>query len=268
MKLLESLKQNPKKYFKKISTFVIVILALYLAASAYLFTQASTVIYSYHYSKFVDYKTPTTHNTVTNKDGDKIDLLSTTKPGSTKYFLYLHGTWGRLNYIVDGLSQYGNVLSVAYPGYSESTGTSSTDKLNESAELGLKYLTDKGVSLKDITVFGHSLGGSPALYLAKNENINKIIIINTFYSMKKMCEIQYSALCIFGGSIHPSFEYARVAKAPIVHFHSPTDEFIPFKQGVDLEAEIASNSHQMHQIKGTHGEFSVEEVMEKAGFIK
>jgi dienelactone hydrolase len=255
--------------FKKIAISLIVLVVLWFSASFYLLTQAQQVIYDEEYSKYLDFSNSYQKATVKNSSNENLDLLIGEKSETKNYFLYLHGTWGRLPYIVDGLTEYGSVYSIAYPGFSDSQGSSSTDKVNESAELALKYMNDKGIKNEQITVLGHSLGGSPALYLsAKHENLNKVVIINTFYSMKAMCEKQYSILCIFAGGVHPSIDYAKQAKAPIVHLHSPTDEFIPFKQGCELEQNIASKNHSFHQIKGTHGEFNVDEVMKKSELNK
>jgi predicted esterase len=254
---------------KKIIIGLITIIIVWLSTSAYLFTQAQQVIYDEEYSKNLDFTAPYQKTFIKNSANEDIDLLIAQKPNSRNYFLYLHGTWGRLPYIVDGLYEYGDVYSVAYPGFSDSQGISDTNKVNESAVLALKYMNEKGIKNEQITIIGHSLGGSPALYLSsKYENLNKVVIINTFYSMKAMCEKQYSVLCIFASSIHPSAEYAKESKAPIVHLHSPNDEFIPFKQGFELEKSIKSQNHTFHQIKGTHGEFSVDEVMKKSNITK
>jgi dienelactone hydrolase len=258
-----------KPNLKKIIISIIALIVLWLVASFYLLTQAQQVIYDEEFSKYLDYSNSYQKVTIKNSANENLDLLVGEKPNAKNTFLYLHGTWGRLPYIVDGLSEYGSVYSIAYPGFSDSQGTSSTDKVNESAELALKYMNDKGIKNEQITVVGHSLGGSPALYLStKHENLNKVVIVNTFYSMKAMCEKQYSILCVFAGGVHPSIDYAKQAKAPIVHLHSPTDEFIPFKQGFELEQNLASKTHSFHQIKGTHGEFNLDEAMKKAGVSK
>jgi predicted alpha/beta-fold hydrolase len=255
--------------FKKNTVSLFILVTAWLLASACLFTQAQQVIYDEEYSKNLDYSIEYQKVVIKNSSNENLDLIIAEKANSKNYFLYLHGTWGRLPYIVDGLHEYGNLYSVAYPGFSDSQGVSNTDKVNEAAEISLKYMNEKGIKNEQITIVGHSLGGSPALYLAsKHENLGKVVIINTFYSMKAMCEKQYAILCVFASSIHPSIDYAKQAKSRIVHFHSPTDEFIPFKQGYELEQNITSPSHTFRQIKGTHGEFNVDEVMKKSGITK
>jgi len=246
----------------KIAIIILLSLSfLWVTASYYLYTQAVKIVYEPQYSKDLVYKVETTTEFTNNSAGEKLDLLFTKKADSDKYFLYLSGNVGRLPYIVEGLSEYQNLLSVAYPGYSLSQGAPNTDKVNEAAEIALKYLNDKGITNDKITVFGHSLGGSPSLYLAsKHADLNKVIIVNTFYSMQKMCEIEYSILCVFASSIHPSNTYAKQAKAPIIHYHNPKDEKIPFAQGQELNKIIASQN-SFYEISGTHGEFPVDEAL-------
>lgn len=243
---------------------ITLLLVVWLGASYYLYTQASVIIYEYQRSKDVKFDIPSLEKQKLRLNtGEEITLQIVPNKTTNKYILYLHGTWGPLPLIANDLSKYANVAFVSYPGYEGSSGKSSTDLVNQSADKALNFLQNKGITNKQITVFGHSLGGSPALYLAsKYADLNQVIIVNTFFSMQKMCELQYSALCVFAGDIHPSYKYARSAKSNVLHFHSPNDQDIPYKQGELLDKEINSK-HKFTQISGSHGEPSVDEIMSK-----
>ena len=236
----------------------------WLGASYYLYSQASTLVYEYSRSQNLKFDVPSLNSRALKLDsGDEVSLQIVPNPKTTKYILYLAGNWGPVPAIVKDLSKYANVAFVSYPGYGDSKGKSNTNLVNQSAEKALNYLQNRGLKNNQITVFGHSLGGSPALYLAsKYSDLNQVIIVNTFYSIQKMCEIQYSILCIFAGDIHPSYKYAKEVKSSILHFHSIDDEFIPFKQGQLLDKEIKSK-HEFIKIGGSHGEPKIDEIMSK-----
>jgi hypothetical protein len=245
-------------------SLISLLLIIWLGASYYLYTQASTIVYEYSRSKDLKFEVPSIDKKILKLDnGEQIGLQIVPNSNTDKYILYLAGNWGPLPPIVKDLSKYANVAFVYYPGYGESNGKSNTNLVNQSAEKALNYLQNQGIANNQITVFGHSLGGSPSLYLAsKYSDLNQVIVVNSFYSIQKMCELQYSILCVFAGDVHPSYKYAREAKSNILHFHSPTDEFIPFKQGQLLDKEIKSK-HEFIEISGSHGEPKIDEIMSK-----
>ncbi len=79
-------------------------------------------------------------------------------------------------------------MSPAYPGYHESEGKSTVDSVHETAVLAYEWLVQKkGFAENKITILGHSLGGSPAIYLAaKKPQAKQLVIINTF-STYRVC---------------------------------------------------------------------------------
>lgn len=273
----------PLKISKKFALIsvssIALLLCLWLGGSFYLYTQSTKVIYEIDKSKNLIINTSYSKVSVKNSKNDNLDFLISLKktnpniPGTglkqdislvdqNNWILYLHGTWGRLPYIIEGLNDYSNVLSVSYPGYSDSTGSSNTDLVNETAVLGLEYLNKTfGIENKNITVLGHSLGGSPAFHLAsKYENLKSVVTVNTFTSMQKMCERQYYILCIFSGEIHPSYRYAKEARSRMKIIHNPKDEFIPQTMGKELDGLVKS-PHKFYEISGTHGTFPVPELI-------
>lgn len=254
-------------FFRK-NTLVIIIgiilfslLTVWLGASYYLYTQSTKVIYETEHSKDLKFNLPTTQDYTSLKSGEKIDVLSINNQSSSQYILYLHGNWGRLPGLMESMSKYANVVSVSDPGYSQSTGNSDTDKVNATAVAGIDWLRAKGIADNRITVIGHSLGGSPSIYLATQyPNLNRVVTINSFFSMQKMCEIQYKILCIFAGDIHPSNKYAPNIKANFIQVHSTEDEFIPYTQGKELNKLITAKNYFV-DIKGKHGGPNFDEVV-------
>ena len=89
--------------------------------------------------------------------------------------------------------------------------------------------TEKGFPENKITILGHSLGGSSAIYLASQKPQTKqLVLINTFSSIQSLCFPQYSILCVFNGSVFNSAEQAKEVLLPVRHFAYSGDLDIPF----------------------------------------
>ena len=82
-----------------------------------------------------------------------------------------------------------SVIGVEYPGYGiyKGNGSASEEKLKEDAEYVYKFcLQDMGIKESDIIVFGRSMGGGPASFLAGNFSPRALCLMSAFMSIKKM----------------------------------------------------------------------------------
>ena len=95
----------------------------------------------------------------------------------------------------------------------------------------------------------------------KYPDLKKVITVNTFHSITKMCEDQYKILCLFSGSILNTASLAPDAKAPILMCHTPNDSLISYHQGEELFKLVGSAKKEFRTISGTHGVFNMEEVL-------
>jgi fermentation-respiration switch protein FrsA (DUF1100 family) len=250
------------KTVKRILITVVVLVVLWLGACVALLIVSPKLIFKAEKSKNTVLDLPPVQEFRTNANGDSIDILWFPNDTAKITYLYFHGNIGRLNKVIDDLHPYGNVCSPAYPGYSKSTGVPSTENTYETVDIAINYLKEKGIDPKNIVVLGHSLGGSPAMYAAtKYPELKKVITVNTFYSITKMCEDQYKILCLFSGSILNTASLAPDAKAPVLVCHTPTDSLISYKQGEMLFKIVGSPQKEFRTISGTHGVFNVEEVL-------
>ena len=243
-------------------TLVSLCLVIWLAVSTAIYFMAPKLTFDTGKSKDLDYGVG--YSTIMRKDkeGDQIEILSVDSTDSNwsnlPVIVYFHGNIGRRPYIIQDAAKFGKVISPAYPGYSNSTGESSSDKVYETVDVTMQYLFDSGYKQQDIIVLGHSLGGSPAMYAAqKYPDLKKVVIVNTFYSMEAMCETKYSIFCKFGNGFLNTSKIAPDAKAKIVMFCNPDDDYIPTKQCRDLYNKVGSNSKQLFDITGTHDIFPV-----------
>lgn len=250
------------KRLKRITITVVVLVALWLAASYTLFIVSPKIIFKTAKSKNVIYPVQAVQEFEKNKAGDSLDILWLPNDTAKTTYLYFHGNIGRLTKVIDDIHPFGNVCSPAYPGYSRSTGQPSTENIYEMVDIAIKFLKEKKIDLKNVIVLGHSLGGSPAMYAAlQYPELKKVITVNTFYSMTKMCEDKYKILCLFSGSILNTGSFAPNAKAPVLVCHTPNDSIIPYAQGEMLYNVVGSLQKGFRKISGTHGEFNMIEVL-------
>ena len=239
-----------------------IIFILWIGASYTLLLVSPKLIFKTAKSKNTVFHQQPVQDFRTNKAGDSIDIIWIPNDTAKITYLYFHGNIGRLTKVLDDLHPFGNICSPAYPGYSKSTGKPNTENIYETVDIAIKYLKEKNIDLKNIVVLGHSLGGSPAMYAAVNyPDLKKVITVNTFYSMKKMCEEKYNILCLFSGNILNTSLLAPNAKAPIEVCHTPADSLIPFAQGEKLFKIIGSTQKEFRKTGGTHGEFDMNEVL-------
>lgn len=250
------------KTLKRIVTTLLLLVAVWLGASYILLIVSPKMINKIKQSKNVVFNIQPVQEFRTNKGGDSIQILWIPNDTAKITYIYLHGNVGRLPKILDDLHLFGNVCSPTYPGYAKSTGEPTTENTYETVDIAMKFLKEKNIDLKNVVVLGHSLGGSPAMYAAVHyPELKKVITVNTFYSITKMCEDQYKILCLFSGSILNTASLAPNAKAPVLICHNPTDSTIPFVQGEMLYKIVGSPQKEFRKISGTHSEFDMAEVL-------
>jgi len=259
--------------FKKIGYLAMALVALvgliWFGVSFYLVVQSPSLIYQPERSKNQEYTVPTRSEFLQLETGEDIEVLiaeanNPEKAGSI--IVYFHGNEGQIPDNIAQLTQFGTVVSPAYPGYSQSSGTPNTKKIHDTATATLEWLKIEGVSPKDITLFGHSLGGSVVVYAATQyPQVGRLIVVNTLYSIQRQCQIQYGIACILSGSIHNSAAMAQDVSPdmPVYHFHNVNDERIPYSHGQDLFEIMPSTDKTFSNIEGTHGHFDATWVMQE-----
>jgi pimeloyl-ACP methyl ester carboxylesterase len=257
------MQKNYTPLARKFGIGIGVIISLWIVASLILLAASNSFVYKMDKSKGikpdgVNYN----QEYVQNKAGQKIDLWWIPKAQSQSAILYLHGNWGRLPHFFPELSKSASVLAPSYPGFSESEGSPTTENIYEAAELSLEYLHSKGFKDEQITVWGHSLGGSPAVYLStRHPGLKKVVLVGTFSSVQSMCLEKYSILCVFGGGILNSERIAPMAKTKIRQYHVKDDLVVPFREGEKLFQKLGSSDKKFEVIAGEHSYFDIQNTL-------
>lgn len=241
---------------------LMIIIIFWVVGSAYLLLTVSDKVFLTERSKSVDF-TNSQRAFVRNSNGENIEILTNKKAGATEVILYLHGNAGRTPVVFNGLSKYATTVSPSYPGYSQSEGQPNTKNVYETAEIGLKWILDQGYKEDQVIVFGHSMGGSPAVYLAsKHKNIKKLVLVNTFSSIQSMCFRSYWILCVFGKGVLNSYENAKNVETRVRQFHYQSDDTVPFDEGKKLFEGFKTSDKKFTTLTAdTHNVFDIQTVL-------
>ena len=174
------------------------------------------------------------------KTEDNIELLvwyHNKKFSDNKTVLFLHGNAGslenrieKINHIVD---MKVNFLIVAWRGFNGNEGKPTEQGLYEDARSAIRWLGSKGVSEKNIIIYGESLGTGVAVEVAQNKNFAGIILESPFTSMVDAGKNIYPFLPVklLLKDKYESNKKIKNIKSPILVMHGEVDNIVPFRMG-------------------------------------
>ncbi len=210
---------------------------------------------------------------LTSNDGTKIHgwFLPARKPvRGTVYFL--HGNAENISthiYSVDWLPEKGyQVFLIDYRGYGKSEGEAGLPGVIYDIEAGFEWLlNEKNVADTPVYLLGQSLGGSLGLYFAATNNqaktnLSGIISDAAFTRYSDIVQhvasrhwltwaLQYPASWSVVRHYDPIDYIAQISPVPILLFHSPDDQVIPYSYGEEL-FQTAKEPKQFIRTSGPH----------------
>lgn len=195
---------------------------------------------------------------------DGVRIHSWFVPGeSTRALLYFHGNAGNISHRLHSIRQFHDlglsVFIIDYRGYGKSEGAPSEDGLYRDAEAAWQHLTDvRGIPAKDIVVFGRSLGGSIASWLASIRSPGALILDSSFTSVPDVGQEAYPWLPVrlLSRFRHATIEYVTKATCPVLVVHSRHDDIIPFHHGEALFS-AANEPKFFLELRGGHNDASI-----------
>jgi fermentation-respiration switch protein FrsA (DUF1100 family) len=177
---------------------------------------------------------------------------------NARTLLFLHGNAGNISHRLDSLSIFNdlglNVLIIDYSGFGRSGGKPGEQQTYEDARLAWRHLTEvRGVAPGRIVVFGRSLGGGVATWLASEETPGGLILESSFTSAPELARKYYP--------IFPMRWLARIrydnasrlpgVRCPVLIAHSRDDEIVPIDHGRALFA-LAPDPKSFLEMRGGH----------------
>jgi uncharacterized protein len=179
-------------------------------------------------------------------------------PTGKAVILFCHGNAGnignRIAYLPIFHSLGLSVLLFDYRGYGSSAGSPTETGTYADVEAAWQYLTQvRQIPANKIAIYGESLGGAVASYMAEKQRSGGLVLASTFTSITDRAAELYPFLPI---RLISKFSYNSIArmpniKVPVLVIHSPQDEIIPFRHGEAL-FQAAHEPKMFVKIKGDH----------------
>ena len=174
--------------------------------------------------------------------------------------LFCHGNAGDMGDRVGTLQTFHklgfNTLAFDYRGFGESSGEPTEDGTYLDAMACWDYLVDKRKDRpENIIVFGRSLGGAVACWLAVHADPAALVLESTFASIPAMAHEMFPFLPV---SLFCRFKYDNVSNVADVHCpvmvaHGQKDRTCPYEHGRKIY-EAANEPKQFVEIKGDHND--------------
>ena len=172
--------------------------------------------------------------------------------------LFLHGNGGNISHRLEKLLIFNHlglaVFIIDYRGYGTSEGTPSEQGTYLDATAAWDYLTkDRGIPEGRIILYGESLGGAVASWLADRHKAGALILESAFTSIGDMGKHYYPYLPVkmLARIKYPTLEHIRNVTCPVLVIHSKTDDIVPYTQGRKLFAS-ALEPKSFLEISGDH----------------
>lgn len=237
---------------------------LYAALSLYIWKfQAGFVYFPDQPGRSID-QTPAdiglNYSDVRFSASDGVELHGWFIPGETEQvLLYFHGNAGNISHRLDSIRffhQLGlSTFIIDYRGYGRSTGHTNEDGTYHDAMGAWQYLTEiRGIDSRQIVLFGRSLGGAIAAWLANEVPARALILSSTFSSITDMARVAFPYLP--AGLARIRYDTQAIIPSitcPILLLHSRDDDVIPFAMGEKLAAAAPAGT-VLIELQGGHND--------------
>ena len=154
-----------------------------------------------------------------------------------KTILFFHGNAGSLENRTYKLNHFKdlnvNFLIIAWRGFSGNAGKPSEAGLYRDAAGAIKWLKSKGITEKNIILYGESLGTGVAVEVAQNKNYAGVILESPFTSMVNMGKKHYPFFPV-SLLLKDKFEsYKKINNifVPVLIMHGKVDKIVPYDMG-------------------------------------
>lgn len=231
---------------KFIITLILVFVACYLTAAAYLYVKQRSFIYFPSQAVEHDYDIESF-----NLDGNTIHVV-VLNPGQSASLLYFGGNAENVSFNAPEFLEMFPALTmylVNYRGYGGSSGTPSEDGLYADADAIYRSIAQRHTQ---VAVMGKSLGSGVATYIASTHPVEKLALITP-----------YDSIANIAGDLYPMFpahlllrdqfdSLGRVEhiKAQTLVLLAEFDETIPAENSARLIAAFPENQISVTTING------------------
>jgi len=195
---------------------------------------------------------------ISTADGETLHGWFVPAPAANGTVLFFHGNAGNISHRMEYLLMFHrlgyNTFIFDYRGYGQSSGSPSESGTYLDAQSAWRYLTEaKGIPPARIVLFGESLGGAVAAWLAMKEKPGALVLASVFTSVPDMAAKIYPFLPVrlLSRFDYNTIEYLQSVTCPVFVAHSPQDDIVPFAHGRALY-QAAPEPKQFLELQGGH----------------
>jgi uncharacterized protein len=195
---------------------------------------------------------------IATADGEELDAWFLPAREERAVLLFFHGNAGNISHRLDSLRIFHglglSVLIFDYRGYGQSTGRPTEQGTYEDALAAWRHLVEeRGIDSRRVILFGRSLGGAVATWLATEHRPRGLIVESTFRSVPDLAAELYWFLPVrrLARVEYPVEGLLPAVEAPVLVIHSRDDEIIPYRHGQALY-EAANEPKQLLELAGDH----------------
>ncbi|PTN10318.1 alpha/beta hydrolase [Nitrosomonas aestuarii] len=181
-------------------------------------------------------------------------------PDAVGTVLFFHGNAGNISHRLDYLPMFRalklNTFIFDYRGYGQSSGTPTETGTYEDAIAVWQFLTEsKGIASQEIILYGESLGGAVAAWLAAQKDPAMLVLTSVFTSVPDLAETIYPWLPVrwIARFDYNTLRHLESINCPVFVAHSPHDEIVPFSHGRHL-FHAAAEPKQFLTLAGGHND--------------
>jgi fermentation-respiration switch protein FrsA (DUF1100 family) len=182
-------------------------------------------------------------------DGEKIVAWHVPAPEGKPVIIFFHGNgdilaW-RVPWFREMIAGGAGLIAVSFRGYAGSSGSPTESGLLQNAEAAYAFATQR-YSPERIVVWGFSLGTGPAVALAANRRIGKLILEAPYTSIADVAAAAFPfvpARWFIRDQFHSDRWIVNVT-APVLIMHGARDRTVPIRFGERLY-ELARQPKQM-----------------------
>jgi uncharacterized protein len=169
---------------------------------------------------------------------------STRRAAHAPVVLFLHGNGGNIAMRAEVVEHFVcfagvRVLMPDYSGYGGNDGSPTEGEINADALAAFDHLVAAGVAPSRIVLYGESIGGAPALYVATQRKAAGVAVQSTFSSLSSMALRKFPWMplaALFVSGSFPSADRIATLEMPVLVVHGRSDSIVPFAEGERLFA--------------------------------
>ena len=227
---------------------ILIIFFIYFLVLVFLYFYQRNLLYHPNENNYSEDKISVDIENVRIKTSDNIELLGWYHEKNLKDFktlIFFHGNAGSLENRIHKLNHFRdmniNFLIIAWRGFSGNNGNPSEQGLYEDGKSAIDWLIKKGVSEKNLILYGESLGTGVATHLAQNKNFAGVILETPFTSMIDAAKkfYPYIPVKLLLKDKFENYKKIKNINLPILIMHGEIDQLVPFSMGKKIY-EIAN----------------------------